>query len=116
MSEPAKDEADDRTVWLIASMLDHPSVFMDGPSQRNLRRARDIIDALRADGWKPWLAGQCWAKYIGPCPTSAEADALRAENARLREALAFYVRIRAQPVELVKDFGNTAEAALEWKP
>jgi len=41
---------------------------------------------------------------------------LRAENARLREALAFYVRIRAQPVELVKDFGNTAEAALEWKP
>jgi hypothetical protein len=46
----------------------------------------------------------------------AELDALRAENARLREALAFYVRIRAQPVELVKDFGNTAEAALEWKP
>jgi len=46
----------------------------------------------------------------------AELDALRIENARLREALAFYVRIRAQPVELVKDFGNTAEAALEWKP
>jgi cell shape-determining protein MreC len=46
----------------------------------------------------------------------AELDALRARNARLREALAFYVRIRAQPVELVKDFGNTAEAALEWKP
>jgi len=33
------------------------------------------------------LAGQSWAEYIGPCPTSAEADALRAENARLREAL-----------------------------
>jgi hypothetical protein len=48
--------------------------------------------------------------------TSAMLDALHAENARLREALAFYVRIRAQPVELVKDFGNTAEAALEWKP
>jgi hypothetical protein len=45
-----------------------------------------------------------------------ERDALRAENARLREALAFYVRIRAQPVELVKDFGNTAEAALEVRP
>ena len=54
--------------------------------------------------------------YLGPCLTPAEADALRADNARLREALAFYVRIRAQPVELVKDFGNTAEAALEWKP
>jgi hypothetical protein len=54
--------------------------------------------------------------YLGPCLTPAEADTLRAENARLREALAFYVRIRAQPVELVKDFGNTAEAALEWKP
>ena len=46
----------------------------------------------------------------------AELDALRARNSRLREALAFYVRIRAQPVELVKDFGNTAEAALEVKP
>jgi len=53
MSEPTKDEADNRAIWLVASMLDHPSVFMDGPSQRNLRRARDIIDALRADGWKP---------------------------------------------------------------
>jgi hypothetical protein len=55
-------------------------------------------------------------KYLGPVLTPAEADALRAENARLREALAFYVRIRAQPVELVKDFGNTAEAALKVKP
>jgi hypothetical protein len=34
-----------------------------------------------------WVAGQCWGKYIGPCPTSAEADTLRAENARLRAAL-----------------------------
>lgn len=40
----------DRTVWLIASMLDHPSVFMGGPSQRSIRRARDIIDALKAEG------------------------------------------------------------------
>jgi hypothetical protein len=54
--------------------------------------------------------------YAGPVLTPPEADALRTENARLREALAFYVRIRAQPVELVKDFGNTAEAPLEWKP
>jgi len=45
-----------------------------------------------------------------------ELECLRAENARLREALSFYVRIRAQPVGLVRDFGNTAEAALEWKP
>lgn len=53
MTEPAKDETDDRAVWLIASMLDHPSVFMGGPSQRSMRRAKDIIDALRAEGWKP---------------------------------------------------------------
>ena len=37
------------------------------------------------------LAGQCWAKYIGPCPTSAEADALRTENARLRESLQWFL-------------------------
>jgi hypothetical protein len=40
-------------VWLIASMLDHPSVFMGGPSQRSKRRAQDIIDALLAEGWRP---------------------------------------------------------------
>ena len=51
-----------------------------------------------------------------PHEACAEIERLRAENSRLREALAFYVRIRAQPVELVKDFGNTAEAALKWKP
>ena len=81
------------------------------------------------DGWH-WIVG--WSDklfvaepsgmvengwtYAGPVLTPPEADALRTENARLREALAFYVRIRAQPVELVKDFGNTAEAPLEWKP
>jgi hypothetical protein len=41
------------------------------------------------------LAGQSWAEYIGPCPTSAEADDLRAENARLREALV--------PLKLIAD-------------
>lgn len=45
------DEAPlDKAVWLIASMLDHPSVFMGGPSQRSIRRARDIIKALKTEG------------------------------------------------------------------
>ena len=67
--------------------------------------------------------GMFWVREIGigwrnatPGEACDEIERLRAENARLREALAFYVRIRAQPVELVKDFGNTAEAALKVKP
>jgi hypothetical protein len=68
------------------------------------------------DVWTPRIVAEISLHYQGPLLTPAETDALRAENARLREALSFYVRIRAQPVELVKDFGNTAEAALEWKP
>ena len=68
------------------------------------------------DAWTPRMVTEMGLHYQGLVLTPPEADALRAENARLREALAFYVRIRAQPVELVKDFGNTAEAALEWKP
>ena len=30
----------------IASMLDHPSVYMGGPSQRNMRRAEEILAAV----------------------------------------------------------------------
>lgn len=30
----------------IAAMLDHPSVYMGGPSQRNMRRAEQIIAAV----------------------------------------------------------------------
>ena len=48
--------------------------------------------------------------------TLSEFQALRAENARLREALSFYVKHGAWPVELVRDGGDTARAALEGKP
>ena len=43
---------------------------------------------------------------------------LKAENARLREALSWYVRHGVWPVELVRDAGETARAALagEGKP
>lgn len=50
---PDADAPLDRAVWLVASMLDRPSVFMGGPSQRNVRRAREIINALRAEGMMP---------------------------------------------------------------
>lgn len=30
----------------IAAMLDHPSVYMGGPSQRNMRRAEQILAAV----------------------------------------------------------------------
>ncbi len=35
---------------IIASMLDHPSVYMGGPSQGNLRRAGQIMDELERSG------------------------------------------------------------------
>lgn len=35
---------------MIACILDSPSVFMGGPSQNNLRRAGQIMDALEGSG------------------------------------------------------------------
>ena len=74
-----------------------------------------------------WVAGQCWAKYIGPCPTSDEANALRAENARLRDALeetchaleaatAFHYAKGGFPFKSSKQTLKQARAALEVKP
>lgn len=33
-----------------ASIMDHPSVFMGGPSQQNLRKAKSIADMLEEFG------------------------------------------------------------------
>ena len=33
----------------IAGVLDHPSVYMGGPSRQNLRKADQIIECLRRD-------------------------------------------------------------------
>jgi hypothetical protein len=68
------------------------------------------------------LAGQCWAKYIGPCPTSAEADALLAENFRLRDALIYIgdVCIRHdrgdETGRVLGHIADNAREALEIKP
>jgi hypothetical protein len=70
-----------------------------------------------------WLFGGCvtWRemnetgwRYLGPCLKPAEADALRAENARLREALTWY----GQDYDYEKrcsqwDGGAKARAALD---
>jgi hypothetical protein len=110
MSKPAKDEAAllKRVGEAIRESVIQPGCCMEdtgcqiGPCGCSKEAAEAALTAIRKAGWE-----------VAP---QAELDTLRAENARLREALSFYVRIRAQPVELVKDFGNTAEAALEWKP
>ena len=96
MSEPAKDEA--TLIKFIGQII----FYFGGEEEFFTENAESALDIIREQGWA-----------VVP---QTELDALRAENARLREALSFYVRIRAQPVELVRDFGNTAEAALEWKP
>ena len=36
---------------VIACFLDHPSVFMGGPSERNQKKADAILAALSAAGW-----------------------------------------------------------------
>jgi hypothetical protein len=37
----------------LASVLDHPSVYMGGPSQANLRRAKRIVEFLQQEGIIP---------------------------------------------------------------
>lgn len=36
-----------KMLYRIAAVLDSPSVFMGGPSQQNLKRARDVLLAMR---------------------------------------------------------------------
>ena len=67
------------------------------------------------DAWTPRIVAETGLYYLGPVLTPDEADALRAENARLREALSWYVKHGAWPVELVRDAGDTARAALAWE-
>jgi hypothetical protein len=40
---------DDSIIWSIASILDHPSVYMGGPSHGNQRRAAQIVKFLRKE-------------------------------------------------------------------
>lgn len=47
----------DLTITIIASMLDHPSVYMGGPSQNSLRKAKKIVDYLIES--KRWIDSQC---------------------------------------------------------
>ena len=41
------DELIQRT---MASIMDHPSVYMDGPSRGNMQRSQKIIDFLKKEG------------------------------------------------------------------
>lgn len=62
---------------VIACFLDHPSVFMGGPSERNQRKADAILAALSAaglvveQGWQPIetaprdaVAGGIWGPWL----------------------------------------------------
>ena len=76
-----------------------------------------------------WTVGDAWTRrrvakiglhYLGPVLTPAEVDALRAENARLREALAgisLATQRNDSPAHvIVQQVGREARAALEVKP
>jgi len=129
MSEPAKDEAmsgwpdpdkpgvplnSDRHGWhwLLQPVTERPWIIAWNPDWNYWGAFPGISPN---DMGHPKLRGY---KYLGPVLTPAEADALRAENARLREELTWYVNHGAWPVELVRDGGETAREALagEVKP
>jgi hypothetical protein len=75
-----------------------------------------IVDAQHDE------TGRMWRGPLSQLPRRyavlpvAELQALRAENARLRDALTWYVEHGAWPVELVRDGGETARAALAGEP
>lgn len=68
----------------IAAMLDHPSVYMGGPSQRNMRRAEQIYAAVapliaKAERERCIAAGQkAWPK--AHTYASENADMYRAQD------------------------------------
>lgn len=101
MTEPAKDEAE-LLCALVDAIWDHLMPETRWTAKPYVER--DLRAAILAAGWT-----------VVPV---TEQDALRAENARLREALSWYVRHGVWPVELVRDAGDTARAALagEVKP
>jgi len=37
--------------WLVASILDHPSIYMGGPSRQSKQKAERIRSALIKEGW-----------------------------------------------------------------
>lgn len=41
----------EKLVHIIASILDHPSVYMGGPSQGNRRKAQRILEVLEDGGY-----------------------------------------------------------------
>ena len=98
MSKPAKDEAE------LISLIDWTILEHENSPGSS---ASAVISEIRAAGW---------AVVPARLTKDMEYDALRAENARLREALTWYVNHGAWPVELVRDGGETARAALEVKP
>lgn len=51
MSEKSYD-AREHFVWVVASMLDHPSLYMGGPSAQNKSKAEGIWRTLHNKGWK----------------------------------------------------------------
>jgi hypothetical protein len=119
MSEPAKDEA--MSNWPDP---DKPGVPLnpevDGfhwlGNAAFVWASRFGNWALNGAGFPPEFFAT--TAYLGPCLTPAEADALHAENARLREALEDLLDDSE-----VHDFGEwfedrlkQARAALEWKP
>lgn len=79
------------------------------------------------DAWTPRMVTEMGLHYLGPVLTPAEADALRAENARLRDALeetchaleaatAFHYAKGGFPFKSSKQTLKQAHAALEGKP
>jgi hypothetical protein len=95
MSEPAKNEA--MNGWPDPERLGvplHPERdgihWLFNPDNDNPHPVMWVADLgawAVGDAWTPRIVAEMGLHYLGPVLMPAEADALRAENARLREAL-----------------------------
>ena len=87
------EDVPDEWVWQLAASLDHPSVFMGGPSERNKRRAREALAAVLPLAVAEERA-EC-AKVAMEYPV-LENETAPTAHARVMQGLAIAVAIRSR--------------------
>jgi hypothetical protein len=113
MSEPAKDETD--LVQCMAKAM-HDSVYGGESAWMDVSKIEQSYREMEADAALAAIRAAGWAVVPARLTKDMEYDALRAENARLREALTWYGQGGPSAAAQRWDGGAKARAALEVKP